>query len=59
MTIKTKLLHFGLSLLIAGAALFGAIAPAHAADKKPNIVVIWGDDIGQTEVSAYSMGLLG
>ena len=30
-----------------------------AADKKPNILVIFGDDIGQTNVSAYSMGLMG
>ena len=28
-------------------------------DKKPNILVIFGDDIGQTNVSAYSMGLMG
>ena len=26
---------------------------------KPNILVIFGDDIGQTNVSAYSMGLMG
>ena len=26
---------------------------------KPNIVVIFGDDIGQTNVSAYTMGLMG
>jgi arylsulfatase len=26
---------------------------------RPNIVVIFGDDIGQTNVSAYSMGLMG
>ncbi len=26
---------------------------------KPNIVIIWGDDIGQTNISAYSMGLMG
>ena len=26
---------------------------------KPHIVIIWGDDIGQTNVSAYSMGLMG
>jgi arylsulfatase len=29
------------------------------AGKKPNILVIFGDDIGQTNVSAYSMGLMG
>jgi len=26
---------------------------------KPNILVIFGDDIGQTNISAYSMGLMG
>lgn len=30
----------------------------HAADK-PNILVIWGDDIGISNVSAYSDGLMG
>lgn len=27
--------------------------------RKPNIVVIWGDDIGITDLSAYSFGLMG
>jgi len=27
--------------------------------KKPNILVIWGDDIGQSNISAYTMGLVG
>jgi arylsulfatase len=31
---------------------------ALAADK-PNIVVIWGDDIGQSNISAYTHGLMG
>ena len=26
---------------------------------KPNILVIWGDDIGITNLSAYSDGLMG
>ena len=27
--------------------------------RKPNIVIIWGDDIGQSNVSAYSHGMMG
>jgi arylsulfatase len=27
--------------------------------KKPNILVIFGDDVGQTNLSAYSFGLMG
>ena len=30
-----------------------------AADQKPNILVVWGDDIGQSNISAYTMGLMG
>jgi arylsulfatase A-like enzyme len=26
---------------------------------KPNILVIWGDDIGITNLSCYSMGMMG
>ena len=33
-------------------------APA-AAQQQPNIVIIWGDDIGQSDVSAYSRGMMG
>ena len=32
---------------------------AFAQEKKPNIVIIWGDDIGQFNVSAYNMGMMG
>jgi arylsulfatase len=28
-------------------------------DKKPNILVIWGDDIGQSNISAYTFGIVG
>jgi arylsulfatase A-like enzyme len=30
-----------------------------AADKKPNILVIWGDDIGMWNLSCYSQGMMG
>ena len=32
---------------------------ALAADGKPNILVIWGDDVGQSNISAYTRGLMG
>jgi arylsulfatase A-like enzyme len=34
-------------------------AKATAQKGKPNIIVIWGDDIGQSNISAYSHGLMG
>lgn len=43
--------------------LLAVIAPAYTAaaagDKKPNIVVIWGDDIGMWNVGAYTHGMMG
>ncbi len=41
------------------AAVVPGTAPARQGAKKPNIVIIWGDDIGQSNVSAYTMGLMG
>lgn len=35
------------------------IAMVAVAQKKPNILVIWGDDIGQSNISAYTMGVMG
>ena len=32
---------------------------AVAQPKKPNIVVIWGDDVGFTNLSVYSRGVMG
>jgi arylsulfatase len=37
----------------------GQAAPRKAQNKKPNILVIWGDDIGITNISAYSHGMMG
>ena len=27
--------------------------------ERPNIVIIWGDDVGQSNISAYTRGLMG
>jgi arylsulfatase len=34
-------------------------AGAAQAEKKPNIVIIWGDDVGQSNISAYTDRLMG
>src|SRR5271170_7793894 len=59
----------GTSTLVAAAALTsGALAQAQKAapaaatapsGRRPNILVIWGDDIGQSNISAYTFGLMG
>ena len=38
---------------------FGSIVDAKAAEKKPNILIIWGDDIGLFNISAYNLGMMG
>ena len=37
----------------------GSIVQAAASTDKPNILVVWGDDIGQSNISNYSRGLMG
>jgi arylsulfatase len=39
--------------------LLGSPVLGQETAKKPNILVIWGDDIGQFNVSAYNMGMMG
>src|SRR5210317_682223 len=46
-------------LLIHIAFLFGLFVSASQASTKPNILVIWGDDIGIWNISQYSHGLMG
>ncbi|MCC4831149.1 arylsulfatase [Shewanella sp. 10N.7] len=41
------------------AVTIGMLSASAAAASKPNILVIWGDDIGQANVSAYTFGLMG
>src|SRR5215467_12112529 len=52
-----KLILVIAALCMAGGAQAQQRAAATA--KKPNIVVFWGDDIGQSNVSAYSLGVMG
>ncbi len=48
-----------LAVLALGAGGSALAQQKAAAAKKPNIVVFWGDDIGQSNVSAYSHGVMG
>lgn len=43
---------FTICLLLIGTVVF-------AQDSQPNILVIWGDDVGITNISAYSHGMMG
>jgi arylsulfatase len=46
--------------LIRAVLIVALVLPVVAqAEDKPNILVIWGDDIGQSNISAYTMGLVG
>jgi len=40
-------------------AIFGAAASASAQSRKPNIVVIFSDDVGVWNISAYHRGMMG
>lgn len=53
MKTKTPLLRF---LLFAATAIPICLS---AQEKKPNILVIWGDDVGQSNISAYTRGVMG
>jgi len=47
------------STLLAATALTCSTAALAAAPARPNILVIMGDDIGQFNISAYNMGMMG
>ena len=53
MRLKQVALAFGLATGVL------ASAQVQAQQKKPNILVIWGDDIGQFNVSAFNRGMMG
>ncbi len=59
MTKKLIFAAFTLALMSVFSASARAQSPAPASGKKPNILVIFGDDVGQTNISAYSFGVVG
>ena len=49
-------------LMMAALALVAVVTAcdvASAQQKKPNILVIWGDDVGWFNISAYNHGMMG
>jgi len=46
-------------LAVAASGLVVPPAETVQSPKKPNIVIIWGDDVGQSNLSAYTQGLMG
>jgi arylsulfatase len=53
---KTKFVLFALVVFIAFA---WALSPVGAKTQKPNILVIFGDDVGMWNISAYHRGMMG
>jgi len=45
--------------VILASALVGLVAGHATAADKPNILVIWGDDVGMWNISAYHRGMMG
>jgi arylsulfatase A-like enzyme len=54
---STGIFRFASAALFAALVTFGSVAQAQA--RKPNILVIWGDDIGGFNISAYNQGVMG
>lgn len=55
---KTSLKRIACCALTAIGLVSGA-AFAQDSEKKPNILIIWGDDIGGFNISAYNQGMMG
>ena len=51
--------HIPRVALLAVAFVVLVCTQAQAQQKKPNILIIWGDDIGYWNVSAYNQGMMG
>jgi arylsulfatase A-like enzyme len=51
---------FRITGMLALASILGLAAPpVTAQQKKPNILILWGDDIGYWNISAYNQGMMG
>jgi arylsulfatase len=59
MKVAKTLISALVASLFVTAMTFGQAAAQQQQQQRPNIVVIWGDDIGQSNVSAYSRGMMG
>lgn len=57
--ISVRTVHVAAALALAGLVATHSAARAEAPAGKPNILVIFGDDIGISQVSASTMGLMG
>ena len=49
----------GAGAFVLGAIMLAAATASAAGARKPNILIIWGDDIGQFNISAYNRGMMG
>jgi arylsulfatase A-like enzyme len=51
-----KLRYWGVAAM---AIAIAGLAEVASAQDRPNILVVWGDDIGRSNISAYTMGIHG
>src|ERR1700719_2082551 len=58
MKLKPRVIRRGLSVLTVAIALTGAVGSLQAQERKPNILVIMGDDIVMWNIGAYHRGLM-
>ena len=56
---RSNLIKCMLAALIVTSALLPAAPTARSQTKKPNILILWGDDIGYWNISAYNQGMMG
>jgi arylsulfatase A-like enzyme len=56
---RNNLIKCVLTALTLVTALLPASGTAQSQTKKPNILILWGDDIGYWNVSAYNQGMMG